>query len=186
MSSTTWTSRWRSRTPPAVGPSGCGKSTLLRIVDGLIRSDTGQGRIDGDVVQGRDVSHGHPSHGQPAHHHRASARSRPIGAGSDSRRTVPPPQALGLFIVDAQGRFDIPRLLAAVFFVTILAAELWGSLASSNIRLPPPGRGSELHGRGEYIRRVMAAVGSRCAPAEMDGARSGRMVGSSMTGGRSS
>ena len=31
-------------------------------------------------------------------------------------------QALGLFIVDAQGRFDIPRLLAAVFFVTILAA----------------------------------------------------------------
>ena len=36
------------------------------------------------------------------------------------------PQALGLFIVDAQGRFDIPRLLAAVFFVTILAAGVMG------------------------------------------------------------
>ncbi len=31
-------------------------------------------------------------------------------------------QALGLFIVDAQGKFDIPRLLATVFFVTMLAA----------------------------------------------------------------
>jgi ABC-type nitrate/sulfonate/bicarbonate transport system permease component len=35
-------------------------------------------------------------------------------------------QSLGLFIVDAQGRFDIPRLLAAVFFVTILAAGVMG------------------------------------------------------------
>lgn len=35
-------------------------------------------------------------------------------------------QALGLFIVDAQGRFDIPKLLAAVFFVTILAAGVMG------------------------------------------------------------
>jgi ABC-type nitrate/sulfonate/bicarbonate transport system permease component len=35
-------------------------------------------------------------------------------------------QALGLLIVDAQGRFDIPRLLAAVFFVTILAAGVMG------------------------------------------------------------
>jgi ABC-type nitrate/sulfonate/bicarbonate transport system permease component len=35
-------------------------------------------------------------------------------------------QALGLFIVDAQGRFDIPRLLATVFFVTILAAGVMG------------------------------------------------------------
>jgi ABC-type nitrate/sulfonate/bicarbonate transport system permease component len=35
-------------------------------------------------------------------------------------------QALGLFIVDAQGRFDLPRLLAAVFFVTILAAGVMG------------------------------------------------------------
>jgi ABC-type nitrate/sulfonate/bicarbonate transport system permease component len=35
-------------------------------------------------------------------------------------------QALGLFIVDAQGRFDIPRLLAAVFFVTMLAAGVMG------------------------------------------------------------
>lgn len=35
-------------------------------------------------------------------------------------------QALGLFIVDAQGRFDIPRLLAAVFFVTIVAAGVMG------------------------------------------------------------
>jgi ABC-type nitrate/sulfonate/bicarbonate transport system permease component len=31
-------------------------------------------------------------------------------------------QDLGLFIVDAQGHFDIPRLLATVFFVTMLAA----------------------------------------------------------------
>jgi ABC-type nitrate/sulfonate/bicarbonate transport system permease component len=35
-------------------------------------------------------------------------------------------QSLGLFIVDAQGRFDIPRLLAAVFFVTVLAAGVMG------------------------------------------------------------
>lgn len=35
-------------------------------------------------------------------------------------------QALGLFIVDAQGRFDIPRLLATVFFVTMLAAGVMG------------------------------------------------------------
>ena len=35
-------------------------------------------------------------------------------------------QDLGLFIVNAQGRFDIPRLLAAVFFVTILAAGVMG------------------------------------------------------------
>jgi ABC-type nitrate/sulfonate/bicarbonate transport system permease component len=35
-------------------------------------------------------------------------------------------QALGLVIVDAQGRFDMPRLLAAVFFVTILAAGVMG------------------------------------------------------------
>lgn len=35
-------------------------------------------------------------------------------------------QALGLFIQDASGRFDIPRLLAAVFFVTILAAGVMG------------------------------------------------------------
>jgi ABC-type nitrate/sulfonate/bicarbonate transport system permease component len=35
-------------------------------------------------------------------------------------------QALGLLIVDAQGRFDIPRLLAAVFFVTMLAAGVMG------------------------------------------------------------
>jgi ABC-type nitrate/sulfonate/bicarbonate transport system permease component len=35
-------------------------------------------------------------------------------------------QALGLLIVDAQGRFDIPRLLAAVFFVTILASGVMG------------------------------------------------------------
>jgi ABC-type nitrate/sulfonate/bicarbonate transport system permease component len=35
-------------------------------------------------------------------------------------------QSLGLFIVDAQGRFDIPRLLATVFFVTMLAAGVMG------------------------------------------------------------
>jgi NitT/TauT family transport system permease protein len=35
-------------------------------------------------------------------------------------------QDLGLFIVDAQGRFDIPGLLAAVFFVTMLAAGVMG------------------------------------------------------------
>lgn len=35
-------------------------------------------------------------------------------------------QHLGRFIVDAQGRFDLERLLAAVFFVTMLAAGTMG------------------------------------------------------------
>jgi ABC-type nitrate/sulfonate/bicarbonate transport system permease component len=35
-------------------------------------------------------------------------------------------QDLGLYIVDAKGRMDIERLLAAVFFVTMSAAGVMG------------------------------------------------------------
>src|ERR1700722_17754144 len=34
-----------------IGPSGCGKSTLLRIIDGLIRPDSGRVRVDGNEVR---------------------------------------------------------------------------------------------------------------------------------------
>ena len=41
-----------------IGPSGCGKTTLLRIVDGLIRPDSGRVLVAGDEVAGprRDVA----------------------------------------------------------------------------------------------------------------------------------
>ncbi|HIC83653.1 MAG TPA: ABC transporter ATP-binding protein [Candidatus Marinimicrobia bacterium] len=35
-----------------VGPSGCGKTTLLRIIDGLIKPDTGTVLIDGNPITG--------------------------------------------------------------------------------------------------------------------------------------
>jgi ABC-type nitrate/sulfonate/bicarbonate transport system ATPase subunit len=41
-----------------VGPSGCGKSTLLRIVDGLMRPDSGEVRIGGKVVTAPSLDRG--------------------------------------------------------------------------------------------------------------------------------
>ena len=34
-----------------IGPTGCGKTTLLRIIDGIIKPDSGQIRINGSTVQ---------------------------------------------------------------------------------------------------------------------------------------
>jgi ABC-type nitrate/sulfonate/bicarbonate transport system ATPase subunit len=34
-----------------IGPTGCGKTTLLRIIDGIIKSDSGRILIDGEPVQ---------------------------------------------------------------------------------------------------------------------------------------
>ncbi|MGH9244028.1 MAG: ABC transporter ATP-binding protein [Acidimicrobiales bacterium] len=41
-----------------VGPSGCGKSTLLRIIDGLMRPDSGEVRIGGKVVTAPSLDRG--------------------------------------------------------------------------------------------------------------------------------
>jgi NitT/TauT family transport system ATP-binding protein len=41
-----------------VGPSGCGKSTMLRIVDGLLRPDSGTVRIGGKTVAGPSLDRG--------------------------------------------------------------------------------------------------------------------------------
>jgi NitT/TauT family transport system ATP-binding protein len=41
-----------------VGPSGCGKSTMLRIVDGLIRPDSGAVKIGGKPVRGPSLERG--------------------------------------------------------------------------------------------------------------------------------
>ena len=40
----------RGKTTVLIGPSGCGKSTLLRLIIHLLEPDTGEIRIDGDLV----------------------------------------------------------------------------------------------------------------------------------------
>lgn len=42
-------------TTALLGPSGCGKSTLLRIIMGLLPSDSGEVRLDGQVLSGGNV-----------------------------------------------------------------------------------------------------------------------------------
>jgi taurine transport system ATP-binding protein len=41
-----------------LGPSGCGKSTLLRIIAGFIHPDSGEIRMDGELIQGPDCHRG--------------------------------------------------------------------------------------------------------------------------------
>ncbi len=41
-----------------VGPSGCGKSTMLRIVDGLLRSDSGSVELGGETVREPSLERG--------------------------------------------------------------------------------------------------------------------------------
>ena len=41
----------RSGVTALIGPSGCGKSTILRLIVGLLRPDTGEIQIDGDVMR---------------------------------------------------------------------------------------------------------------------------------------
>jgi ABC-type nitrate/sulfonate/bicarbonate transport system ATPase subunit len=41
-----------------IGPSGCGKSTLLRLIAGLIRPDSGELHLDGEVISGPGYERG--------------------------------------------------------------------------------------------------------------------------------
>jgi taurine transport system ATP-binding protein len=41
-----------------LGPSGCGKSTLLRIIAGFLHPDSGEIRMDGELIQGPDCHRG--------------------------------------------------------------------------------------------------------------------------------
>ena len=46
----------RGTTAVLIGPSGCGKSTLLRIMMGLIPSDTGQVKINDEVLKEENIN----------------------------------------------------------------------------------------------------------------------------------
>jgi osmoprotectant transport system ATP-binding protein len=45
----------RGKTTALLGPSGCGKSTLLRVIVGLIQSDTGSVRFDGEEITPHNI-----------------------------------------------------------------------------------------------------------------------------------
>lgn len=44
------------RTVALIGPSGCGKSTVLRILVGLVVPDSGEVRIDGELLSGHSAA----------------------------------------------------------------------------------------------------------------------------------
>jgi osmoprotectant transport system ATP-binding protein len=45
----------KGKTTVLIGPSGCGKSTLIRIITGLISPDTGEVRIDNEILSASNL-----------------------------------------------------------------------------------------------------------------------------------